>query len=350
LEDVELPRIFICGDTGQVNLLNGVASRLVAEGLDVVRGPANELGQVKRYTHQERQDWLHRVDVAVFTVRHECSRELMQAAPRLRGVCYPTIGVETLDLAAATELGIIVGHGATRGNVVGMAESTLMLMLMLLYDVRTNIALLAQGEWRRPRPVARQLEGKTVGIVGFGRIARAITERLAGFGVRILICSPRVKPEALPPGVAKTDLHALLAESDIVCLLAGLTDETRRMIGAAGLARMKPEAFLINTGRGELVDEDALFETLRDRRIAGAALDTFTVEPLQPDSPLRGLDNVILTPHTVGHTVEGADEFVPVLAENIRRILAGELPLHCPNPQAEPAWRARLARLETQTQ
>jgi D-3-phosphoglycerate dehydrogenase len=345
LEDVKLPQVFICGDTGQVNLLNGVAARLAAEGLEVIRGPANVLGQVKRYTLQEQRDLLGRADVAVFTVRHECSRALLEAAPRLRGVCYPTIGVETLDLAAASELGIIVGHGATRGNVVGMAESTLMLMLMLSYDVRTNIALFERGEWRRPRPVARQLEGKTIGIVGFGRIARALTERLGPFGVRILAYSPRVQPEALPPGVAKTDLDTMLAESDMVCLLAGLTEETRRMIGQAQLARMKPDAFLINTGRGELVDEEALFETLSGRRIAGAALDTFAVEPLPPDSPLRGLDNVILTPHTVGHTVEGADEFVPVLAENIRRILAGELPLHCPNPQAEPAWRARLERL-----
>ncbi len=316
----------------------------------MVRGPANVLGEVKHYTPQEQEDWLRRADVAVFTVRHECSRAMMETAPRLRGVCYPTIGVETLDLAAATELGVIVGHGATRGNVVGMAESTLMLMLMLLYDVQTNIATLSRGEWRGPRPVARQLEGKTVGIVGFGRIARALTERLLPFGVRILTYSPRVKPEALPEGVHKAELDTVLAESDMVCLLAGLTADTRRMIGRAQLAWMKPEAFLINTGRGELVDEEALFETLRDRRIAGAALDTFSVEPLPADSPLRGLDNVILTPHTVGHTVEGADEFVPVLAENIRRILAGRLPLHCPNPQAEPAWRVRLALLEAKTQ
>jgi len=329
-------------------LLNDAAALLKSEGFDVIRGPANELGRVKDYSRQEQHELLARADAAVFTVRHLCSRALLEAAPRLRGVCYPTIGVETLDLAAATELGIIVGHGATRGNVVGMAESTIMLMLMLLYNVQTNIALLERGEWRRLRPVARQLEGKTVGIVGFGRIARAIAERVAPFGVRILTYSPRVRPEVLPPGVTKVELDNLLAESDIVCLLAGLTAETRRMIGPAQLARMKPDAFLINTGRGELVDEDALFETLRDKRIAGAALDTFTVEPLQSDSPLRGLDNVILTPHTVGHTVEGADEFVPVLAENIRRILAGELPLHCPNPQAEPAWRARLKRLEMQ--
>ena len=345
-----MPKIFICGDTGQVNLLNGVAAQLGAEGFEVVRGPANELGQVKRYTEQEQLEWLRNADVAVFTVRHECSRALLQAAPLLRGVCYPTIGVETLDLAAATELGVIVGHGATRGNVVGMAESTLMLILMLTYDVQANIATLSRGEWRGPRPVARQLEGKTIGIVGFGRIARALTERLGPFGVRILAFSPRVRPEAQPPGVVKAAPDTVRAESDLVCLLAGLTAETRRMIGAAELARMKPDAFLINTGRGELVDEDALFETLRDRRIAGAALDTFTVEPLPADSPLRGLNNVILTPHTVGHTVEGADEFVPVLAENIRRILAGRLPLHCANPNAEPAWRARLARLEASTQ
>jgi D-3-phosphoglycerate dehydrogenase len=271
----------------------------------------------------------------------------MQAAPRLRGVCYPVIGIETLDLTAATELGLIVGHGATRGNVVGMAEATLMLLLMLFYDVQSNIALINRGAWRRPRPLARQLEGKTIGLIGFGRIARALAGRLAPFGVRILTYSPRARAEDLPPAVTKTALNTLLAESDAVCVLTGLTAETRHMIGPAELARMRPDAFLVNTGRGEIIDEVALFETLRDRRIAGAALDTFTVEPLPAASPLRGLDNVILTPHAVGHTIEGADEFIPVLAENIRRIAAGQMPLHCPNPRAEPAWRARLNRLET---
>jgi phosphoglycerate dehydrogenase-like enzyme len=116
------------------------------------------------------------------------------------------------------------------------------------------------------------------------------------------------------------------------------------MIGTAELDMMKRDAWLVNTGRGELVDEAALVETLRDQRIAGAALDTFAAEPLLQDSPLRGLENVILTPHCVGHTVEGVAAIEPALLENIRRILRGDLPLICKNPRAEPAWRARLAR------
>jgi D-3-phosphoglycerate dehydrogenase len=118
------------------------------------------------------------------------------------------------------------------------------------------------------------------------------------------------------------------------------------MIDAEQLALMKPSAYLVNTGRGAVIDEAALVAALRARRIMGAALDTFEAEPLPGDSPLRALDNVILTPHCVGHTVEGFAELGPAMVENIERILAGELPLYCKNPEAEAAWRERLRRLD----
>lgn len=340
-----MARIFICGDTGLTALLDDTARTLGEHGHDVVRGPRNEVGQVKEYSPAECEALIHGSEVAVFTARHRCSRALLQHGDRLKGVCYPVIGIETLDLEAADELGLIVGHGAVHANVVGMAEATLMLMLVLLYEVQLHIALAANGSWRRPVTGARQLQGKTVGLIGFGRIAREVALRLLPFGVKVVTSSPRTPAEALPAGVTKVDLPTLLRDSDIVSVLTGLTPQTRHLIGADELALMKSDAYLVNTGRGEVIDEAALAVHLRERRIAGAALDTFTVEPLPADSPLRGLDNVILTPHCVGHSTEGNAAIGPALVENIMRIAAGEMPLHCANPQTEPAWRRRLERL-----
>ncbi|RQR51314.1 dehydrogenase [Burkholderia sp. Bp9140] len=343
-----MARIFICGDTGQATLLDSVSSALRDKGHDVVRGPLNEVGVVRTYSEVERHALIDTSDIAVFTTRHACSRVLLEGARRLRGVCYPVIGVETIDLDAANELGIIVGHGAVRGNVIGMAESTIMLILMLLYDVETNIGRLRNGQWRRPRHSSRQLEGKTIGLLGYGRIAKEISVRLHSFGVRIIVTSPRTRAENLPPGVEQVELSRLFAESDVLCVLTGLTPQTRHLIGFSELGLMKPDAYLVNTARGEIIEEEALYACLDEGRIAGAALDTFAIEPLPSDSPLRTLSNVILTPHCVGHTIEGEAEFAPTMLENIQRILAGELPLYCKNPEAEPAWRRRLAHLDVE--
>lgn len=338
-------RIFICGDSGLTRLLDDVAAALATRGHDVVRGPVDIPGTVRKYCPAERIALIDQSDVAVFTTRHACSRALLAAATQLRGVCYPTIGVETLDLEAAADLGIIVGHGAVRGNVVGMAEATVMLVLMMLYDVRTNVRRIEQGLWRRPGHHSHQLEGKTVGLIGFGRIAREVAARLAPFNVRMITASPRVQPSQLPVGVAKVELDTLLAASDVVCVLTGLSPETHGLLDANKLARMKPTAYLVNTGRGAVVEEAALVAALRTGVLAGAALDTYTVEPLPADSPLRDLPNVILTPHCVGHTVEGEAEFAPAMIDNIECILRGDLPVHCKNPEVEGAWRARLRRL-----
>lgn len=343
-----MAKIFICGDTGQTDLLDHVSQILTAKGHSVVRGPMDERGAIKRYSREEQVSFLKEADVAVFTTRHECSRLLMTAATRLRGVCFPVTGVETLDLQAATDLGIIVGHGAVPENIVGMAESTvmLMLMLMLFYDVRRSLGLMAQGKWRSAHPSARQIAGKTVGLIGFGRIAREIATRLQPFGARIITSSPRIIQSELPHFVHKVELNDLMRESDVIAVLAGLTDETRGMVGAQELALMKQEAFLINTARGAIVDEHALVEVLREHRIGGAALDAFATEPLPLDSPLRRLDNVLLTPHSVGHTKESVAALGPALVENINRILTGKLPLICKNPEAETRWRERLATLD----
>jgi len=274
---------------------------------------------------------------------------MLEYAPRLVGVVNPTIGLETVDVPAATEFGIIVGHGATPQNFLGMAEATVMLMLMSMYRPNASSDVL-HGRRQRPKPTAtdswaRMMMNRTVGLVGFGRIARGVAERLQGWNMRILAADPYARPETVPSNVQLVDLDTLLRESDIVSVLVAITPETKGIIGEREIGLMKPDACIINTARGDAIDEPALTRALAEKRIAYAALDTFQVEPPAEDNPLRKLDNTFLTPHMVGHTKDVFASFGPAAEENITRILRGELPLHCKNPEAEPKWRERMARI-----
>ena len=341
--------VFICHDYMLVEVLAEIASRLEQLGIEIIRGPQTAPGKKLIYPKASHAELFGRADVMMFSSRSICSREVMLAAPRLRGIVNPTIGLETVDLKAANELSVIVGHGATPENFLGMAEATVMLMLMLMYNPGATESVL-RGQRSRPKPApeamwARMLLGRTVGLVGLGRIARGVVERLSGFGVNQLACDPLVRQDAAPPGVKMTDLETLLRSSDVVSVHVSITSESRGMLGERELALMKPTAHLVNTSRGEAIDEPALYRALKERRIAGAALDTFVVEPLPEDSPLRDLDNVILTPHMVGHTRDVIASFPPAAVENITRILQGEPPLYCKNPEVIPAWKERLATL-----
>jgi phosphoglycerate dehydrogenase-like enzyme len=182
-------------------------------------------------------------------------------------------------------------------------------------------------------------------LIGFGRIARGMVERLQGWSMRIVVADPYVTAESFPVGVDLVDFDSLMATSDVVCATVALTPETRNMLDARAFALMKPEAFFINISRGGVVDEVALEQVLREKCIAGAALDVFQIEPLPADSPLRTLDNCYLTPHLVGHTKGVYGAMAPAAEENTMRILAGEAPLYCKNPEALDRWRTRLARL-----
>jgi len=343
--------VFVCHDYMLVEVLDEIQARLERSGIEVLRGPQTAPGKKLVYSKESYTELFGRAEVMMFSSRSICSREIMLAAPRLRGIVNPTIGLETVDLAAANELGIIVGHGATPENFLGMAEATVMLILMLMYQPRETEAVLRDRRRRprsRPKDVwARMLRGRTVGLVGLGRIARGVVERLSGFGVNLVACDPFVGRDQAPEGVKMTDLDTLLRSSDIVAVLVSITPESRGMLGERELALMKPSAYLVNTSRGEAIDEAALYRALKEKRIAGAALDSFAVEPLPDDSPLRQLDNVILTPHMVGHTQDAFVSFPPAAVENITRILRGERPLYCKNPEVIPAWQRRLATLGT---
>lgn len=309
--------------------------------------------EVRRPRSLSPVDWrdqLGDADVIVLTPRTAFSAADIAAAPNLKGIVFPTIGVEALDLAAATKHGVAVGFGATPEAVESMAEANAALIAALLLDFKAKEQVLRQRGWRDGTVNARMMRGKTIGFVGFGRIAHATLHRLLPWGVRAQFYDPYVDTwdAALRSVVRVSNLVELLQTSDVVNLQVELTAETKGMIGSEELARMRSDAFLINTARGGAVDEAALARALRERRIAGAALDAFATEPLPMASPLRDLDNVWLTPHNIGHTIELQQSLVHATIENVLRICSGKPPCYFRNPEVLDRWQARLADLASQ--
>ena len=337
------PVIFIPGDW----IGDTMAEALAGQGYEIVRGPAAQ-EVPPRVDAMALLPLLQRANILVATPGLRVDRALLQALPRLRAVVAPAIGVENIDVAAATELGILVAHGATPENYLGMAEATVMLIAALAMQLPYKQRLLAENAPRPRELLSRSVRGSTIGLVGMGRIARGVVERLRGWEAQLLYFDPYVPQEQAPPGATRVTLDALLRRADFVSLHVTLTAETQGLIGARELGLMKPTAYLVNTSRGAAIDEAALVRALQERRIAGAALDTFAHEPLPADSPLRafvGSDNVILTPHIIGQGHEVMASLRQAIAENVRRILRGAPALYTKNPEVLARWQERIARL-----
>lgn len=333
--------VFVTGD----RLGEQVSGLLEQAGCQVIRGPQPQPPALTTFPREEWPRLFGETDVIVVSPRDLCPPEVMAAAPRLRGIVSAVIGVDTIDLEAATAMGLIVGHGAMPENYLGVAEATVMLIAVLCLDLHGKETLLRTNAPRPPRLRARMVRGQTLGLIGMGRTARGVVDRLAGWGVSIQAYDPYVDQAQAPVGVTMVDLPTLLATSDVVSLHVTLTEETRHLLGEAELRAMRPHAYLINTARGAAIDQAALYRVLKDGHLAGAALDVFEQEPLPADSPLRELDNVILTPHMVGHSQELLDAIPPTAADNVLRILRGDPPLYVKNPEVLPAWRQRLTSL-----
>ena len=254
--------------------------------------------------------------------------EVIDAAPALRLIQKIGVGVNTIDLARAEARDIAVCN-MPGTNSQAVAEATLMLMLAALrravpFDRATREG---RGWALEPEDFDKvgEIAGKTVGLIGYGAVARRVEPALRALGARVLYLATAVKADATAEW---RELPALLAESDIVSLHVPLTAETEGMLDRAAFALMKPGAVLINGARGGLVDEAALLEALRDGRLAAAGFDVYAVEPVAPDNPLLGLDNVVLSPHIAWLTPETLDRSLGVAIENCRRIRDGEELLH----------------------
>ena len=253
---------------------------------------------------------------------------LIAGMRRCRVISRYGIGYDNIDVAAATGAGIWVARVPDYGWE-DVSDHAIALLLACARDLRSYDRLARAGRQGRPRPLFR-IKGRTCGVIGCGGIGRALLRKLGGFGLAsILVHDPYLSAEqvAAAGGVA-SDLDTLLRESDFVSLHTPLTEETRQMIGAAQLRLMKPTAILINTARGGLVDQDALAAALADGTIAAAGLDVFETEPLPTDSPLVGLDNVILSNHVAWYTEESAVELATKAARNVSEVLAGRPPVY----------------------
>lgn len=239
------------------------------------------------------------------------TERVLAACPRLRLISVWGTGTDHIDLAAAARRGIAVRN--TPGvSAVSIAEHTLALLLAVARRIPQADAATRRGEW--PRGQSVELNGKTCGVVGLGAIGRRFAQLAAGIGMRVVAWT--MHPRSLP-GIEMVELDELYRTSDVVSIHLRLSPETEGMVGAAQFALMKPGAILLNTARGAIVQEPALLEALQTRRIAGAGLDVFTVEPLPPGHAFTKLPNVVLTPHCAGITPEALEAGLRMAVENI---------------------------------
>ncbi|MFC6284885.1 MULTISPECIES: NAD(P)-dependent oxidoreductase [Polaromonas] len=348
--EMENPTVFVCRDHAVDPLLDEIADNLRSANVEVIRGPHSTPGSVLEYEPATFNALFGRAHVAMFSSRSRCSRAVLEASGQLRGIVNPTIGTETIDIAAANELGILIGHGAVRENYESMAEATVMLVLALMYQLH-SVENILKGVKVKPPPgaegaLARMIKGSTVGIIGFGKIGQAVAKRLNAFGARVLANSRSLTAGTQGEGATAVSLETLLRESDVVIVAVAINSTSRKLIDKTAISLMKAGAYIVNIARGDAVDEIALIDALQSGRIGGAALDTFEVEPLPQSSPLRKMSNVILTPHMIGHSREVYEALVPAAMENIWRLLAGELPLYLRNPEGIEAFRQRVSRLK----
>jgi len=253
------------------------------------------------------------------------TREVMLAAPKLKLIQQFGVGLEGVDLEAARELGVYVAN-VPGGNAISVAEHAIFLMLALAR--KFNEATKRFQEEKIGEPAGHEIYGKTLGIIGLGRSGTELAKRAKALGMRVLAIKKKPNPElARKLGLdflgGPGDLDFVLKNSDFVSIHVPLTDETRNLIGERELRLMKKTAYLINVARGPVVNREALYKALKEKWIAGAALDVFWEEPPNPNDPLFKLDNIIVTPHVAGVTYEAYNRIAKEVAENILRVSKG---------------------------
>ena len=258
---------------------------------------------------------------------------MLDRMPQLKLIAVSRGGPVNIDMAAARERGVLVVNAPGR-NASAVAEFTIAAILAETRLIRAGHEALRQGIWRgdlyRADFTGTELSELTVGLIGYGLIGTRVVKLLKPFGCRILVCDPYKELSArdAADGVVMTDLDSLLAESDVVSLHARVTDETRGFLAAPQFARMKPGAYFINTARGPMVNYDDLYQALASQHLRGAMLETFWQEPTPPEAPLLKLDNVTLTPHIAGASTTTVRIAARMVAEEVRRWLAGAPPLN----------------------
>lgn len=305
----------------------------VKAGMEVIEGPCS--------TTDEMIALLRDADGALITTQPLASREVLEACPKLKVVSRLGVGVDSIDLDAATELGVLACNvpGVNTTEVADHAVAMLLALTRRLYD---TIVTTRKGQWsENPRltgeyqETVRRIAGHTVGIIGLGNIGKAFATRIRGFGpARIIAADPYVSQTTADLyGVEMVDLDTLLRESDYMTIHTSATAETHHIIDGDAFSKMKPTALIVNCARGPLIDETALQVALRDGQIEAAALDVTEVEPVDPESPLLNIPNLIVTPHLAGYSPKFLEECPILQAGSVINVLTGTPPNGLANPE-----------------
>ena len=320
-----------------------IADPIAPEGADILKSRGIEVDTRTGLSESELVGAIGDYDGLIVRSETQVTPAVLQAAGRLLVVGRAGVGFDNIDLEAATVAGVVVVN-APSSNTISAAEHTMAMMLSVARHVPQAHASLAGGEWNRRKFLGTELRGKTLGIIGLGRIGSEVAHRATAFDMRIIGYDPFVAEDyAHRIGAEIVDLQILLEQSDIVTLHTPVTDMTWHLIGEDDLARMKPGAILINCARGGLVDEDALLRALEDGRLGGAALDVFVTEP-PADSPLFRRQDVVVTPHLGASTEEAQTNVALEVTEQMVDVFEGRAPRYAVNaPLVPPEAAAELA-------
>ena len=262
--------------------------------------------------------------------RTKVRKEVIDRAVRLKVIGRAGIGVDNIDIDYAREKGIKVVNAPT-GSTLSVAELTMGHMIALARGIVQGTQGIREGKWLKKQLKGRELAGKTLGIIGCGRIGREVAKRAQAFGMNVIGCDPYLPKDAAEKArIELTDMDHLLRNADFITIHANLTPENYHMINRDAFEKMKKSAYIINCARGGIIDENDLYHALKDGKIAGAALDTFENEP-PGETPLAELDNVIFTPHIGANTVEAQVKAGTIVAEQVLMALEGKEPVHWVN-------------------
>ena len=268
------------------------------------------------------------------------SADILPRLPRCRAILRSGAGTDNVPVDKATELGIVVAH-TPETTMHPVSDHTIALLLALVRHVVVHDRWIREGKWEKFEAWPNwHLHGRTLGLVGFGRIARHVVEKTRGFNFKIVAFDPMVDAAVMAEhGVEAVSLDQLFEQSDFVSVHCPLTDQTHHIVDASKLRKMKPNAMLINTSRGKLIDEPALIRALSEGWIAAAALDVFETEPTAPDNPLLKMQNVVLTAHMAGDSDEFPDNFWDDSARTIVELSKDRMPPWYVNPKVKPRWQ-----------
>lgn len=302
-----------------------VADRIASRGMAILAAaPGIELAEVAGKGREALEAALPEAHALLVRSETRVTADVIRRARRLKVIARAGTGVDTIDVAAATRSGIAVLN-APGANTVSTAEHTIALLLALVRHIPDAVASMRKGDWERKRFEGAELRGKTIGVIGLGRIGGQVAQLARAFAMRVLAHDPYVTGERAR-GAELVALETLLAESDVVTLHLALTDQTRHFLNAERVARMKRGAVLVNAARGELVDEAALLDALDRGQLAGAALDVFSTEPLPGDHPLRRHERVLVTPHLAASTAEAQERVATEICAAVRdALLTGDI-------------------------